>query len=91
MKRTMTTIAVLLLGLGLAGAQDLSADEILRRVDANQAYRTVEYAARMEIRLGKELRVKTMRAWAEGADRAVMERVRDVVLRVVRGPEEGAA
>ncbi len=32
-----------------------------------------------------------LRLNVEGADSAVMERVRDDVLRVVRGPEEGAA
>jgi len=56
-----------------AWAQDPGADEILARVDANQAFRTIEYTARMEIRLGKELRVKTMRAWAQGAEKAFVE------------------
>lgn len=50
-----------------------SAAELLSRIDANQAFTSIEYVARMEIRLGKELRIKTMRAWAEGADKAFVE------------------
>jgi len=50
-----------------------AAAELLARIDANQAFDSIEYVARMEIRVGKELRVKTMRAWAVGADKAFVE------------------
>ncbi len=50
-----------------------SAEEILRRVDENQAFSSIEYEGRMEIRLGGKLRVKTMRASAVGDSKAFVE------------------
>jgi len=50
-----------------------AAAELLARIDGNQAFKSIEYVARMEIRVGKQLRVKAMRAWAQGADKAFIE------------------
>lgn len=72
MKR-ISAITALAMGASAAFGQAMGADQILARVDANQAFATVEYVARMEIRLGGELRVKTMHAWAQGADKAFVE------------------
>lgn len=56
------------------GAQDTpSAQEILARVDENQAFDSIQYRGRMEIRLGAQLRVKTMRAWAQSPGKAFIE------------------
>jgi hypothetical protein len=55
----------------IAGAPGASG--VLARIDANQAFRTIEYTGRMEIRLGKELRVKSMKVWAMGSDKAFVE------------------
>ncbi len=50
-----------------------TATELLAKIDGNQAFKSIEYAARMEIRVGKQLRVKAMRAWALGSDKAFIE------------------
>lgn len=50
-----------------------SAEEILRRVDANQAFKSIEYDGRMEITISGTTRVKTMVAVAVGKDRAFAE------------------
>ena len=50
-----------------------AAAELLAKIDGNQAFKSIEYVARMEIRVGKQLRVKAMRAWALGADMAFIE------------------
>lgn len=49
------------------------ADEILRRVDLNQAFRSIEYTGRMEITLAGQTRIKTMKAWALGDTKAFVE------------------
>jgi len=76
MKRTIA-MALALGAVLAAGAQSTQtlpvAADLLARIDANQAFTSIEYVARMEIRVGKELRVKTMRAWAVGADKAFIE------------------
>lgn len=76
MKRLSVAICMLA-SLWAAQAQTFagapSASELLARIDANQAFKTIEYTGRMEIRLGKELRVKSMKVWAMGSDRAFVE------------------
>ena len=49
------------------------AGELMKRVDLNQSFKTVEYIGRMEITIGGELRVKTMSAYAVGKDKAFVE------------------
>lgn len=76
MKRMIAAMCMLT-AVWAAGAQTLagapSAAEVLARIDANQAFRSIEYTGRMEIRLGKELRVKSMKVWAMGSDKAFVE------------------
>ncbi|HOX47988.1 MAG TPA: outer membrane lipoprotein-sorting protein [Spirochaetia bacterium] len=50
-----------------------SPEELLRRVDANQAFDSIEYSGRMEILSGGKTRVKTMRASALGDSKALVE------------------
>lgn len=73
MKRYAILAAAAAFAAALASAQAPGAADILARIDANEAFKSIEYAARMEIRSGKELRVKSMRAWAIGAEKALVE------------------
>jgi len=50
-----------------------TAAEILRKVDDNQAFQSIEYTGRMELVLGVDTRVKTMKAWAVGNSKAFVE------------------
>jgi len=76
MKRSLILACALVTAVS-AGAQAPAsapgAADLLARIDANQAFTSIEYSARMEIRVGKELRIKSMRAWAIGADKAFIE------------------
>lgn len=65
-------LALLASSLPLA-AQEPTAEAILAKVDANMSFRTIRYAARMEIVIGGETRTKAMEAVAEGADKAYIE------------------
>ena len=69
----LATIFSLGLGIATISAQTLSAEEILTRVDANQVYSAIYYEGRMEIVSGARVKVKTMKAWAEGEDKAFIE------------------
>jgi outer membrane lipoprotein-sorting protein len=51
---------------GIAFAQTPSAAELLRRVDENEVYTTIEYEAEMIIEYQNRRYVKTMKAWARG-------------------------
>lgn len=71
-KRMM--LALMALAPAMAAAQaGLTAAEYLRRVDGNQAFKSIEYSGRMEITIGGETRVKSMRAWAMGREKAFIE------------------
>jgi len=70
MKRVLTILA-LTLAAGAAWAQ--SAEEIIRRVDENQAFKSIEYTGRMEITLAGDTRVKIMKADAIGESKAFIE------------------
>ncbi len=59
--------------LAAAAAFGQTASDILRKVDENQAFRSIEYTGRMEIVLGGDTRVKTMKAWAVGDSKAFIE------------------
>lgn len=48
---------------------------VLRAVERNQVYGSIEYEGSMTIRSGKKTRVKTMKAWSDGKDRAFIEYV----------------
>jgi outer membrane lipoprotein-sorting protein len=47
--------------------------DILKRLDRNQEFQTAYYEARMEITVGGRKATKTMRAWAEGNNKGLME------------------
>ncbi len=61
------------LGVAPIAAQALSAKDILARVDANQIYSTIYYEGKMEIVSGSRIKVKTMKAWAEGEEKSFIE------------------
>jgi hypothetical protein len=56
-----------------APADAPSAAAILARIDSNESFKSIEYTGRMEIRIGEEFRIKTMRVQAIGADKAMVE------------------
>lgn len=60
-------------GVSPIAAQALSAEDILARVDANQVYSTIYYEGKMEIVSGSRIKVKTMKAWAEGEEKSFIE------------------
>ncbi len=58
---------------GAAAPATLSGDEILKRMDANTAYRSIEYDGTLAIYSGDTVRTKEMRASALGTTRALAE------------------
>lgn len=71
---TCLTIAFLILVLSdLAKPQELSGEEIIRRVDKNATYDKIEYYGKMTIKKGGKSRLKTMHVYAEGSDKAFIE------------------
>ncbi len=56
-----------------SGAGGLSADEIMKRVDANESVDTVAYTGTMTIDLGNRVLVKEMKAVAEGDSKSFVE------------------
>ena len=56
-----------------AGAAALSGEEILKRVDANTSYKSVEYDGTLAIYSGDAVRTKEMKAVAMGTSRAIVE------------------
>jgi outer membrane lipoprotein-sorting protein len=69
----LATIFSLGAGIMTISAQVLGAEEILAKVDANQVFSTIYYEGRMEIVSGARIKVKSMKAWAEGEDKAFIE------------------
>jgi outer membrane lipoprotein-sorting protein len=66
--------AIVIVGLGATGsAGALSGDEILRKMDANTAYASVEYAGTLAIYSGDTVRTKEMKAIALGTTKALVE------------------
>jgi outer membrane lipoprotein-sorting protein len=64
MKKHLTTKVLIVLVTGFALAQTPSADELLRRIDANEVYTTIVYEGDMVIQYQGRRYVKTMKAWA---------------------------
>jgi outer membrane lipoprotein-sorting protein len=56
-----------------AQTASLGAETILARMEANQVYRSIEYSGKMVITSGGKTRVKLMRSWAVGEDKAFIE------------------
>jgi negative regulator of sigma E activity len=67
-------------------AQAPTASEIIRRVEQNTDFKTAYYEARMEITQRERVNTKTMRAWVEGDDRALVEftNKRDLGTRILK-------
>jgi len=55
------------------GAQEVSAAELLRRVDNNEIYSTIEYEGELIIEHGGRRFVKTMKAWGRGNTHSFIE------------------
>jgi len=64
MKKRVFLITLLVLITGLAFSQ--TAAELLRRVDNNEVYKTIEYDGEIIIQYQGRRYVKTMKAWAKG-------------------------
>jgi outer membrane lipoprotein-sorting protein len=60
-------------GAGTGCAAGLSGDEILKRMDANTSYRTIEYDGTLAIYAGETVRTKEMKATAMGTSKALAE------------------
>jgi len=71
MKHFGLLLALATLAAAAGAAQ--SADEILAKVDENMSFGDMRYTGRMEITIGGETRYKTMKAVAQGSDKAFVE------------------
>ncbi|MGA2766299.1 MAG: outer membrane lipoprotein-sorting protein [Spirochaetia bacterium] len=60
-------------GAGSALAAGLSGDDILKRMDANTSYRSIEYDGTLAIYSGDAVRTKDMKATAVGTSKAIAE------------------
>jgi outer membrane lipoprotein-sorting protein len=66
MNRKFLLTALLLVTAGLAFSQTPAAAELLRQVDNNEIYTTIEYGGEMIIEYQNRRYVKVMKAWARG-------------------------
>ena len=66
MKRKMVTVVLMFVVTGLAFSQTPTASELLRRIDDNEIYATIEYEGEMIIEYQNRRYVKVMKAWAKG-------------------------
>jgi outer membrane lipoprotein-sorting protein len=57
----------------LVGAQTPSAEQLLRQIDNNEVYNTIEYEGEIIIEHGGKRFVKTMKAWARGNSDSFIE------------------
>ena len=57
----------------IAEAQNLSSDEIMKRVDKNRVYEKIEYNGKMIIKKGDRVLTKSMHSYAEGEDKGFTE------------------
>ncbi|MGE5551301.1 MAG: outer membrane lipoprotein-sorting protein [Bacteroidota bacterium] len=75
MKKTAIwlVVAILIVGIIRAALAGPTPADILRQMDRNIEFRTVYYEASMEIVVGSRKITKTMRSWAEGNEKALME------------------
>ncbi|HTP58361.1 MAG TPA: outer membrane lipoprotein-sorting protein [Spirochaetia bacterium] len=72
-RRALLSAALMIATGAWAAAAGLSGDEILRRMDANTAYRTIQYDGTLAIYSGTVVRTKEMKATAMGTTRALAE------------------
>ena len=66
MSRKFFLVTTMLIAAGLVFAQNPSATELLRRIDNNEIYDTIEYEGEIIIEYQGRRYVKTMKAWAKG-------------------------
>lgn len=66
MCRKMLLVVLMFVVAGLAFAQTPTAAELLRRIDENEVYATIEYEGEMIIEYQNRRYVKVMKAWAKG-------------------------
>jgi outer membrane lipoprotein-sorting protein len=67
-RKIVSTIALLLTAAATAFSQTPTAEELLRKIDNNEIYKTIEYEGEMVIEHNNRRFVKTMKAW--GRDNA---------------------
>lgn len=74
-RRRLATILFVaaVVSLAVAAFAALAAQEILKRLDENENFKTAYYEASMEITVGGRKITKTMRAWAEGNNKGLVE------------------
>ncbi|MDR1908476.1 MAG: outer membrane lipoprotein-sorting protein [Spirochaetaceae bacterium] len=65
-KVTVLALALTVIVAAALSAQEPSAAELLRRIDDNEIYTTIEYEGEMIIEYQNRRYVKTLRAWARG-------------------------
>ena len=73
MCRKLLVIVLLLMVATVVVAQNPTAAELLRRVDDNEIFTTIEYEGEMIIEYQGRRYVKTMRAWARGSADSFIE------------------
>jgi len=73
MNRKFFLVTMMLLAAVLAFSQAPSAAELLRRVDNNEIYTTIEYEGEIIIENGNRRYVKTFRAWGRGNTHSFIE------------------
>jgi len=73
MKKNIMLMAMTLLVVGGVMAQEPNATELLRRMEMNEIYNTIEYEGEMIIEHGGRRFVKTMKAWARGNTHSFIE------------------
>ena len=66
-------VAMMFIAAPLAFSQTPTAAELLRRVDNNEIYKTIEYDGEMIIDYQNRRYVKTMKAWAKGSTDSFIE------------------
>jgi outer membrane lipoprotein-sorting protein len=77
LKRHLTYFIILMILASVISAyaenRELSGEDIIKRVDKNKIYETIEYNGKMTIKKGRRTRVKIMRVYAEGEEKALIE------------------
>jgi outer membrane lipoprotein-sorting protein len=73
MKKKLLLIALLVFAVGLAFSQTPTAAELLRRVDNNEIYSTIEYEGEIIIEYQGRRYVKVMKAWGRGNTHSFIE------------------
>jgi outer membrane lipoprotein-sorting protein len=73
MKTRIFLVALLFVVAGLGFSQTPTAAELLRRIDDNEIYDTIQYDGEMIIEYQSRRYVKTMRAWARGSTQSFIE------------------